>query len=760
MRTTMNTIMSRMRFLLTMVILASVTDAALAQTTPARPADSSRTVTIPLAEFNRLVDLAERPSPTPPAAPVPYVLSSAELQVRVERDSVRGTFVLEGDVMRAGTTKVTLLNGGTVLDGAQGDRPLPLVSEKESHAALLGGPGPFAARLDWGGALAFTPGRASFVLPVPPSGTARGTIDLPGEQADVRISPGLVTGRTVAAGRTRIDVTFDPGSMTQVSWSMRDAAPAAAAREVRSLADVLTLITVGESELRVATLVDIAVMLGEPRSFTAHLPPGFELVSLTGNSLDTTSQTGNVVTITVTNPAQRRHQFLFVLERSQPSTVTEVSAGLITLTGVQRERGEVALNGVGTLELQAPERPGLTRIDVRELNPALQALARESLLAAYRYQGTPGTGMEVAFDVRRFGNAGVLAAVAERAMVTTLVTSEGRALTEISLRIQNRAQPFLRVVLPAGASMVSVDVAGASAKPALGSDGVRVPLLRSGFRPSGPYNVTFVYLHDGAPFAGKGRAGIALPRMDIPVTVTEWEVFVPSRYRVRPTGGNAIARSEFDRAGPSPASPEDGFRLQTGSYRETAISGPPMVRGRAQDPSGAALPGVKVEISQAGRVIRTAVTDGNGNYQIAAVPPGEYAVVFQLTGFTAARHPSVVVRDGMAVDVNSSMRIGAITEAVTVSAEAANFRTRSGSGQDVTLALNGAMGESETGGAVVNQRRVVDATPSQSVINLQQRAAGVLPVRIDVPRAGTSLQFVRTLVVDEETMVQLDYRRR
>jgi hypothetical protein len=249
--------------------------------------------------------------------------------------------------------------------------------------------------------------------------------------------------------------------------------------------------------------------------------------------------------------------------------------------------------------------------------------------------------------------------------------------------------------------------------------------------------------------------------MDIPVTVTEWEVFVPSRYRVRPTGGNAIARSEFDRAGPSPASSEDGFRLQTGSYRETPVSGPPMIRGKAQDPSGAALPGVTVEISQAGRVIRTAVTDGNGNYQIAAVPPGEYAVAFQLTGFTAARHPSVVVRDGMAVDVNSAMRIGAITEAVTVSADAANFRTRTGSAQEVTFGLNATMGESEAGGGTINQRRVVvDATPSQSVINLQQRAAGVLPVRIDVPRAGTSLQFVRTLVVDEETLVQLDYKRR
>ena len=46
------------------------------------------------------------------------------------------------------------------------------------------------------------------------------------------------------------------------------------------------------------------------------------------------------------------------------------------------------------------------------------------------------------------------------------------------------------------------------------------------------------------------------------------------------------------------------------------------------------------------------------------------------------------------------------------------------------------------------------------MINLQKRAAGVLPVRVDVPRAGVAHQFVKPLVVDRETMVTLKYKRR
>ena len=52
------------------------------------------------------------------------------------------------------------------------------------------------------------------------------------------------------------------------------------------------------------------------------------------------------------------------------------------------------------------------------------------------------------------------------------------------------------------------------------------------------------------------------------------------------------------------------------------------------------------------------------------------------------------------------------------------------------------------------------AAPSANVQSLQRRAAGVLPVRIDVPRAGTSHRFIKPLVVDEETMVQFRYQKR
>lgn len=49
---------------------------------------------------------------------------------------------------------------------------------------------------------------------------------------------------------------------------------------------------------------------------------------------------------------------------------------------------------------------------------------------------------------------------------------------------------------------------------------------------------------------------------------------------------------------------------------------------------------------------------------------------------------------------------------------------------------------------------------SSNVLSLQQRVAGVLPVRVDVPRDGSSYHFVRPLVLDEETKLTFNYKTR
>ena len=721
------------------IVLVAYAHTAAAQLP--RPNEPARGVTLPLAEYNRLIDLASRP-PEPAAPPVPAILAGAELRVRVERDAARGVVNLTGDVLRAGVSRVALMSGATLLEANVAGRPVPLVAEGHAHAALLPGPGTFSLSLEWGAPLRLAPGRASFVVPVPPSGSARATIDVPGDQADVHLSAGLITSRTTTAGRTIVEATLDPGSSTEVWWSMRDSAPIAAARETRTLADVLTLVTIGDSDLRMVALVDVTVVQGTPRTIEVRLPSGYELTGVTGSSLESSDQRDGTIVVTVAEPAARRHQFLVSLERQHEGGSFQIETGVVSLPETQRERGEIAIEGVGTLELAAAERDGLRRMDVRELNRALQSLARLPILSAFRYQRSATAPAALALDVKRFADSGVLAAVADRATATTLVTTEGRALTEVRLTVQNRAQPFLKLTLPPGASIVSVEVAGEAAKPVLGSDGTRVPLLRPGFRPSGPYTVEFVYLHAGTPFGKKGELGMTLPRMDVPVGVVEWEVFVPDNYSVRPIDGNVIDRHAFPGvvAGTTAAGNGMGSRLPVriagvmggALYRKpTLVAG--QISGRVVDTQGAPIPGATV-VLEIGRTRQVVTSGADGSFVYSGVPSGNVTVTARLPGMGSESHS--LVYDQQPQDLELHLVPEGLAETVAVAADSARIDVSAGR---------------------INQRATA---PSQNVIDLQRRAAGVLPIRVDVPRAGTSHQFVKPLVVDQEAAVTFRYKRR
>jgi carboxypeptidase family protein len=730
---------------------------AAAQERP-RPLGPAGTVTLSRTEYDRLLDLANRKPSPPDTAPVAAALTRVDISVRVDGSVARATMLVEGEVFRSGVAKVPLIKGATLLDARAENRPLPVVAEGDLHVAFLSGPTTFAATLEVGTPVSFSPGRGMFVLPVPIAGTATAVLTVPGDQTDIHLSRGIVLRRSSANGRTTIEATLDPGTPTEVWWSTRDSAPTQPnARDAQMLSDVKTLVTIGEADVRLLALLDVTIVQGEPSQMDVVLPAGFEMISASGASLERTENRPDRVTLFVTNPAQRRHQFLISLERQNNGGSFKLETSFPTVIAARRETGEVAVEGVGTLEIAPTTVPGLRRMDVREVDPALASAARQSLSSAFRYQRTADVPPTLTLDVRRFPDAAVLQAVAERAVATTLVTAEGHALTEINLWMRNRAQPFMKVALPDGASLLSVEVGGSPASPVEGKDGSRVPLLRPGYRPDGPYSVSFVYLHAGTPFAKKGDMQMMLPKMDVPVNVLEWELFVPDRYRVDRFTGNMLAADLFenttmvgtiDGIGPGMAGGVGGGV----AARQWMTAIPGQIVGRIVDSAGAPIPGATVTVTGGGQR-QQVVTDGSGMYALSGLPSGPLVVEGQLYGFKTVRRS--VVFDQRPRQLDMRMEVGGVSETVTVTAEAPVIDTRTAE-TGVTIRTDERAAQS----TAQSKARQADTTPSVNVQNLQRRASGVLPVRMEVPRAGTSHRFLKPLVIDEATVVSFRYKRR
>ena len=99
----------------------------------------------------------------------------------------------------------------------------------------------------------------------------------------------------------------------------------------------------------------------------------------------------------------------------------------------------------------------------------------------------------------------------------------------------------------------------------------------------------------------------------------------------------------------------------TSSYAQATLAG--VVR----DTSGAVLPGVTVEAASPALIekVRTAVTDGTGQYQLVDLRPGTYTVTFSLSGFRTARRESLEISGGGVITVNGEMSVGGVTETLT-----------------------------------------------------------------------------------------------
>ena len=95
------------------------------------------------------------------------------------------------------------------------------------------------------------------------------------------------------------------------------------------------------------------------------------------------------------------------------------------------------------------------------------------------------------------------------------------------------------------------------------------------------------------------------------------------------------------------------------------------ITGVVRDSSGSVLPGVTVEAASAALIekVRTAVSDGNGQYRIVDLRTGTYDVTFSLPGFNVYRRNGVVIEGTFTATVNADMKVGALQETVTVTAE-------------------------------------------------------------------------------------------
>ena len=103
------------------------------------------------------------------------------------------------------------------------------------------------------------------------------------------------------------------------------------------------------------------------------------------------------------------------------------------------------------------------------------------------------------------------------------------------------------------------------------------------------------------------------------------------------------------------------------------------ISGTVKDAQGAVVPGATVTVTNTQtQITQTTVTDSSGFYTVPNLAPGRYDVTAELEGFKKAVRSGVQLDAASAQTIEFALATGALTESVTVTAEASALQTDTG----------------------------------------------------------------------------------
>jgi hypothetical protein len=161
--------------------------------------------------------------------------------------------------------------------------------------------------------------------------------------------------------------------------------------------------------------------------------------------------------------------------------------------------------------------------------------------------------------------------------------------------------------------------------------------------------------------------------------------------------------------------------------------------GKVADESSAAVPGVTVTAANTQTGFqRTTVTEADGTYRFLALPVGTYRVTAELSGFATVTVANVQLNVATARELNVTLRQAAVSEAITVTADAPLVAT--------TPAVGTVVSQQELEGLPLNGRQFANLASLAPGTQLSVNADPTKPGQLTVALNGGSGRNVNYLI--------------
>lgn len=177
------------------------------------------------------------------------------------------------------------------------------------------------------------------------------------------------------------------------------------------------------------------------------------------------------------------------------------------------------------------------------------------------------------------------------------------------------------------------------------------------------------------------------------------------------------------------------FVLIASSVHVWGQLGTSTIRGTITDPSGAAVPGATVTITNLQtNLSRTLTTGSAGTYSFESIPPGEYKVEMEAKGFRKSVVSRVQARVGSVAEVSQALKLGAVTETVVVETSASEIQVNT---QDASLGNN--IENRQIIELPLNNRNVIDLLTLQPGVTQEGYVAGARSDQSNITLDGVDI---------------------
>ena len=494
-------------------------------------------VVIPVDEYRVLRAKAYPVEHDPEPPPIDATLTRVDYDLRVAGDLAAGRASLTVDVLKDGWVRVPVPAGLLVrearLDGKQVSLVPGAPGKSAGHlSALLSHAGRSVLLLDVDVPVTSSAGDESISLPSTESGVTRASVSLPRQGIDLRVGGGLLSDKSETSGETKW-LAYGRGNEALTFTWRRKTEDHHVDLPLRLRGSLTQLTSLSEDSASVYAEASLEIVQGAAREVRIQLPENVTINQVSGAMVADWVMKNGELAVTFLEPVEHSARFVINGETRLPRDGA-IDIPLLRLLNVEREQGGVAVEVVGAGEIKSQKAQGLEDADATDLGEMVASRESPALVAFRVKAGQAGATRSLSVNIARYDEQAVLLANIEEARYQILLSADGKQLVQARYAVRNNQRNFVKVALPAGATVWSASLGGKPVRPGQAPDGsLLLPLEKSRGGDDAPaFEIEILYLAKEPAWGEKGSDKVTLPALDLPISRTGLLLYYPPLFRV------------------------------------------------------------------------------------------------------------------------------------------------------------------------------------------------------------------------------------